>query len=302
MRETEQKISDRSKVIDFIGIGNPRSGSSWISECLAQHPDISFSSENSRKEIGFFGRPHNGILKYPKGMDWYMDQFPRYQEGKIRGEFSPNYLTDDNSCLRIKNHFPNVKLLVALRNPVDFLYSLYQWEKNSVNGANLPDRFEDGLKSSFLPPHFVERGMYYKHLRNYFQNFPKENIFIILFDDIKNNPERLLRELYSFLEVKDDFFPTVAKQKINTSQMTRFKWLQIAAHKILESSKTISADLFFRIKKLKWLRRLYKTLNTRKASYPPISPETRLEFIKTFEDDIHELENLLGRDLSLWFK
>ena len=36
--------------VDFIGIGAERSGTTWIAQCLAEHPEICFSKE---KEIYF---------------------------------------------------------------------------------------------------------------------------------------------------------------------------------------------------------------------------------------------------------
>jgi len=137
----------KQNLIDFIGIGNGRSGSTWISECLAQHPDVMFSSEKSRKELKFFCVASNWS-NYEKGIGWYLKQFPPYQEGKVRGEFCPSYLHDKKSHVKIKEHFPDVKIIAVLRNPIDWIYAFYQWCRTAVYYGPTPESFEEALKLS----------------------------------------------------------------------------------------------------------------------------------------------------------
>ncbi len=47
--------------IDFIGIGATKSGTTWIAQCLKEHPQICGSSI---KEINFFNIP----FRYKKGI------------------------------------------------------------------------------------------------------------------------------------------------------------------------------------------------------------------------------------------
>ncbi len=108
--------------MDFIGIGAVKSGTTWVSKCLEDHPAILFASEKSRKEISFFNSTSNwqgkggyDLSTWDKGLDWYMQQFPPAEEGKVRGEFTVTYLIDSLACDRIYKHFPDTKLLVILR-------------------------------------------------------------------------------------------------------------------------------------------------------------------------------------------
>ena len=57
---------NRNFKVDFIGIGAPRCGTTWIAKCLSEHPQICLSSV---KETDFFGK------YYRKGLSYYKSFF-----------------------------------------------------------------------------------------------------------------------------------------------------------------------------------------------------------------------------------
>ena len=61
-----------------------------------------------------------------------------------------------------------------------------------------------------VPPRLVEEGMYVKRLKGYFQLLQRENFLILIYDDLKENPEKFLRSLYSFLGVDAGFISPLA--------------------------------------------------------------------------------------------
>lgn len=123
--------------IDFIGIGAPRSASTWLSQCLYEHPQISFPTKHSQKKLhpldkeqnffsqSLFRRNYSQKNRYAKGINWYLDNFDWSNTRQTRGEFSVSYLADSKAPIRIKKHFPNIKIIAILRNPVDMIYSAY---------------------------------------------------------------------------------------------------------------------------------------------------------------------------------
>lgn len=302
MKQTDRQISERRMVIDFIGIGNGRSGSTWISRCLSQHPEISFSSEKSRKEIRFFCVAPNWN-NYEKGLDWYLDQFPPYQKGKIRGEFTPEYLCDPESHLRIKKYFPNVKIIATLRKPSDFVYSWYHFEKLRIYGGGPgSNNFEDLFNRESAGSEILERGFYYKFLSKYYSVFPKENIHVVLFDDIKNQPLNVARQMYRFLGARDDFKPSILEERINKSKALKSQALHKAAHKTLKLTETYFKPLFEWLNGNSLVYRLYKNLNIREKDYAPMGPTLKLKLNEFYKKDICQLETLLDRDLSSWLE
>ncbi|MCR4285481.1 MAG: sulfotransferase, partial [Candidatus Kaiserbacteria bacterium] len=70
-------------MINFIGLGAQKSGTSWAYTCLYEHPEVCIPV----KEIHFFSRP-----RYAEGKEWYEAHFKKCAEGKLRGEWSTSYL------------------------------------------------------------------------------------------------------------------------------------------------------------------------------------------------------------------
>ncbi len=118
---------NKKQKIDFIGIGAAKAASTWIFTCLNEHPEI---CSDSRKETNFFSRYYN----YKKGIKYYYSLFSHCSEDKIKGEFSPTYISSPQAPYLIYKHFPEVKLIACLRNPVDRAYSEYNFRVRTKSG------------------------------------------------------------------------------------------------------------------------------------------------------------------------
>lgn len=200
-------MDEKKTKIDFIGIGAPKCGTTWIARCLSEHPQIYVPR---MKELDFwnkkkiFYKTHEEWKYETLGIEWYEKQFASKKLGQICGEFSVYYLYDDKTPQLIKKHFPEAKIIVCLRNPTDRLFSHYIHTKyNLYTKKNIKwPSFEQIINEH---PDFLELGYYYKYLKNFFDVFKKENIKIIFFDDLKKNPEKTINKLYSFLNVNNNY-------------------------------------------------------------------------------------------------
>src|SRR3982751_1847836 len=194
-------IMPNSSHIDFIGIGAPKCGTTWLSAQLEAHPQIGFAPE---KEVYYFA---DTILRrvagqelrcYDRGETWYDQQFPPVG-GAIssRGEFCPAYMYSEEAAARIAAYRPDIKLLLCLRPPVDMIYSWYWYNRNAVV-ASLPDSFEKMRKDPFLR----DLGCFARHLKPYLDRFPTENFLVIQFEAIRRDPDQVRQKTYSFLNVR----------------------------------------------------------------------------------------------------
>ncbi len=161
----------RMSQIDFIGIGAPKCGTTWLSAQLEAHPQIGFAPD---KEVYYFAdtimrRLAGSELNcFERGETWYHQQFPPLAGAlSMRGEFCPSYLYLDKAADRIKAYRPDIKLLLCLRPPVDMMYSWYWYGRNSVI-AKLPETFEGMMQDPFLR----DIGCFARHLRPYLERFP----------------------------------------------------------------------------------------------------------------------------------
>jgi hypothetical protein len=290
-----------TKKIDFIGIGAQKSGTTWIAECLREHPDIIYPED---KEYFFFNRQpcflfnDENLSNFSRGIDWYLDQFPQTKEGQITGEFATNYYNDPKAAEEIKKFFPQVKLLVILRNPIDMIYSLYWYGKAAIR-TRMPRTFERFVKQG----DYLERGLYFKHLRQFYQLFPKKNIHVILLDEVKNEPKKVVKTLYKYLEVDPSFTPSIITKKSNPALKSRFSLIKDTSYLILNFLSRIGLEKQARnLITNDFIYQIYKLINLTRRKNPPMKPKIRKRLIKYYQEDTTQLEKLIKRDLSTWKK
>ncbi|MCB0109811.1 MAG: hypothetical protein KDE53_28005, partial [Caldilineaceae bacterium] len=138
-------------------------------------------------------------------------------------------------------------------------------------------------------PDLIEAGLYHKHLERYFQNFPREQITVLLFDDIEARTDSVLRDLFAFLEVDPTFVPSTLHNKINAGAAQG----QMGRSKILE----MLARTFGRLH----MAKMSATLEAANSSeLPPMSPEIRAELTEIYRQPNAILQEMLDRDLSVW--
>jgi len=292
------------KKVNFIGVGAPRCGTTWIAECLMQHPEIGFPGI---KELNYFSKTReNGKGEYEiNGIKKYLQIFEKCKSKKIIGEYSTYYMIDMNVAKIIKKHFPDVKIIISLRNPVERSYS--DWKNRKFSHLNEKRNFEDAFFNEEGLDSYKERGMYYKQVKNYLDLFPKENVFIILMEEIKNNPEKVIRELYKFLGVKENFIPKDLHKKSNESLGTK--------NKFLRKSLKLSSEIYRKLESTflgKFLSCLKRKTNANELLWKidqknktekveeKISEETEKRLREIYFEDIEKLEKLIGRDLESW--
>jgi len=116
-----KKLANKNlQMPDFLIIGAQKCGTTSLYRYLIQHPQI---EPAIKKEIHYFD------LNYNKPIQWYLNQFPalKTQSDRITGEATPYYIFHPHAPYRIKEHMPDAKIIVLLRNPVDRAYSHYHY-------------------------------------------------------------------------------------------------------------------------------------------------------------------------------
>jgi hypothetical protein len=279
--------------IDFIGIGAPKCGTTWLSAQLEAHPQIGFASD---KEVYYFGdtiaRRIAGreLHCFDRGVDWYHKQFPAIAgEIKCRGEFCPSYLYSEEAATRIAAYRPDIKLLVCIRPPAEMIYSWY-WYGRSAVVASLPESFGEMMKDPFLR----DLGGFARYLRPYLDRFPAKNILVVQFAAIRRDPARVRRGVYEFLGVAADFKPKLEAMK-NPARAARFPMLQSGAQRLYAGISAVPGVEKF----LKWpaiakmLQDAYHMLNTKTRKYEPLAPEERVKWEAYYAADQEELSRVL---------
>ncbi|MCB1970123.1 MAG: sulfotransferase [Geminicoccaceae bacterium] len=282
--------------VDFIYIGGPRCGSTWLAAILADHPGIFVPPS---KEVHFFNdrMPYDFEYRYPHGIEYYREFFADAKEGQKIGDLSPFYFLDPNAAWRIHHHFPHVKLIAFLRDPVDMLYSLYlllrQRERREAT-------FERELE---VHPELIDLCRYDRLLQPFHDLFDAENILVLIQDDIKADPKAVARRVYDFLGVDPQFDPPSLDKAFNLAVETK--------PTAVGQSRGLAIRLLNRpfLRPVKdWLvkrgakdiRRFHQEEHFSDQRYRGPSPEIRAQLGTFLQPDLERLERRIGRDLGNW--
>lgn len=290
---------------NFIGIGAPKAGTTWLARCLSEHPQVFVAAV---KEVVFFDY---GTIE--GRLDEYETHFQRANGAAAVGEFTTRYLASNRPPSRIRAMLPDVRLIVSLRNPIDQVYSHY-WHLlrqnfHSWGTGNLPRNFEEALESQ--QEQLWASAFYYRHLSRWLEHFDRQQLLILFYDDICQRPDEVLRQTYSFLQVDSSFVPPSVRTKNSgtrkgTSPRNRLlgrvhsyvydRLNRRVYHPLKGFIGVRRAD---GLKRLLGVRRVMEGLFFR-TGYPPMKSRTRSRLANHFADEVKSLSQLTGRDLSHW--
>jgi len=207
---------------DFILIGAGKCGTTSLYDNLIKHPQI---LESRWKEVHYFDS------NFKAGLNWYKAHFPssiekyylkqKHKHNFIIGEASPYYLIHPLAAKRVFETIPKVKLIVLLRNPTDRAYSHYNHVIRTKD-ENLS--FEEAIKNeekmlvgeiekiienenydswNLKVFSYLARGMYYDQLKVWMTLFPTKQFLILKTEDYLKDPNKILNQVFSFLNVSN---------------------------------------------------------------------------------------------------
>lgn len=227
---------------DFICIGAPKAGTTWLWRVLNDHPDVSLPHP---KELRFFAyrdygpnmpftslkRLVNMLHKLPAGesrdlliqasinelkcrfgdLEDYLEIFGRLPKDHLVGEVSPQYaLLSDPFVKDMYEMNKKLKLLFLIRDPVERSISN---AKMKLNEKTVELNDENIFKIAISQ---VQKNLssYDIIIEKYLRVFPCKNLKIFYYDDIKSNPFNLLKEIccYLGLKYKDKYFLSTAQK------------------------------------------------------------------------------------------
>ncbi|MEE9289121.1 MAG: sulfotransferase [Bacteroidota bacterium] len=295
---------------NFLIIGAMKAGTSSLYAYLGQHPQIYMSHiKESRffasegENMGFCGPGDE--LQNKRSITHIRDYsalFRNVSDEIAIGEASPMYIDSPKAAERIQHYIPDVKLIAMLRNPVERAYSNFlhavRENREPLNDFARALGEEESRKRNNWSPfwRYKERGLYYIHLKRFFERFDRNQIRIYLYDDWQMDNIRILQDIFRFLNVDHTFVPDV-NVKHNVTGIPRIR----ALHRLVCKPNPVRSMLrpFLPIRLRQWIFTEVQNLN---LSRPTMDSEVRKQLAQSFLEDILKLQDLIERDLSAWLK
>ena len=195
-------------MLDFVGIGAQKAGTTWIYEQLSRHPDITFPAG---KEVHFFDRD------FDKGLAWYDALFPDIA-GIKQGEITPAYAFLPQEKIKILYELnPNVKLFYSIRHPVERAWSGAMMALRRAE-LDVEEASDQWFLDHFMSQGSRKRGDYQSCIDRWLSIFPQEQLCLIDFSDIAQRPRNVMLKIARHIGVDTAFYEkiehTLLEQKI----------------------------------------------------------------------------------------
>ena len=185
--ESGRLAAERLTLPRFLGIGAPKSGTTWLHHNMAVHPGLYLPK---RKELHYFSGHQY------RGLHWYAKQFGEAGD-RIPGEITPGYATlPMNDIKRIHSLLPDVRLLLLVRNPIDRAWSHAVMKLARERSRDVTDVPDGEYLEHFRSRHSIDRGDYSRMIDQWRSVFRGDQLWIGSFDDIKEDPTRLLESAF----------------------------------------------------------------------------------------------------------
>jgi hypothetical protein len=305
---------------NFFVVGSPRAGTTSLWQYLRRHPDVYMPDSELSKEPSYFSHVTPPWAPQFATLDGYLALFARAARQKAIGEASTAYLASPESPGLIAERYPHARIIVMLRNPAERGYSHYRllceigFERSETFERALSvederrDKYERGLPLPLDPfwygSYFYYRnGLYSEQLERYLKVFPRDQIHIVMFDDLNKRPVETMQGIFRFLDVDPSFEPDTSKihnrsyfpLSLQAQCLIGQRW---NLHPV--GPRTRRPRLRdYTVLPLAFGMNLYLGNLFRKVK---LNPETRRELLRRYQPDIARTAEIIGRNLDHWMR
>jgi Sulfotransferase family len=294
---------------NFFIVGAARSGTTSLDRYLSQHPEIYITP---RKEAHFFAADHfprtgpgdEGLNREViRDKEQYAQLFAGAAGAKAIGESSVFYLCFPGTAERIAQAIPDAKTIIILREPVARAYSAYMHlvrdGRETLGFVEGLSREEERKQKGFEPMWWYrELSLYYRQVKCYLDVFGTQRVKVLLYEEFFANPGLVLRDVFTFLGVKEDV-------SINTSvhynlagvpkSRKLYTLLDNFIHEPSPLEKHIRSLVPLHLR-IAWASKVKGML----LSPVPLNSQIHAELKAYFAEEVGKLEDLLQRDLLCW--
>lgn len=213
---------------NFMIIGAQKSATSSLHYYLNQYSGMNGSTP---KELHYFSRD----IYFGKSQKEYRKSF-KGNKNATYFEASPSYLYVPESAKEIHRHYPNIKLIVILRNPIQRAYSawnhyrqIFETKERFTSFSKRPRRTDNLLFEMFfrdrkefpkfrecinieldliskqkgVEPALLRKGLYLQQLEEYWRFFEHDQVLILGFKDLINDTDNTLNRVCRFLGAEE---------------------------------------------------------------------------------------------------
>jgi hypothetical protein len=190
-------------MLNFLGIGAQKCGTTWLFELLSLHPQVRFPAG---KEVHFWDGQRE------RGVDWYEGLFEGQPPSVAVGEITPAYaILAPPIIAEVARAFPALRLIYLIRNPIDRAWS------SALMAMQRAELQIDEVSDQWFIDHFESRGSrarsdYETCIRNWRAVYPADQLQLIQYEHIGAQPFDVYRGCCSHLSIEPHDTPQIRVQ------------------------------------------------------------------------------------------
>lgn len=293
------------KKIELMIVGAQKAGTTSLNSYLSQHPDI---YTHFTIEFGLF----KDLKTWNKGFDYFYkntvtDTVKLNQNNSVFVAKRVGLMYDPPMMVKLKEHNPNIKITVVLRNPIERAFSAFWYCRNRGEPYS---QFEDAIfindrtrfkgdKKLEENSDYIGRSSYVQHLKNIYSIFPHENIKLFLFEEMIIDLNKYLNEICKFIDLEPHEFDTSIKYNERAESRSQLLVRILAPGKNAIINNLLPVNLRIKLKQRLKRANLKKEGSTQKTY---MKDDTRLHLNNIFKQDMPELEQLTKLPLKKYWQ
>jgi len=223
--------------------------------------------------------------------------------GTLRGESTPLYLYHRAAMRRIRQVLPEARLIVIVRDPVERAHSnwTHLWSAglepvgDFVRACGEEERRIAAGWASFW--HYIGLGRYGGQFDYLFTLFPREQVLVLRYRRLVDEPAQTLDQICAFLGVQEGVLTEIPRQNVTSHPEPTL------GHRAVSAAQRAGSAIGTRIPGLTaatLTAPLERFLQRHSRERQPLGWDQRQALIPRFERDIGLLEDVLGEGFRDW--
>ncbi|SFQ62861.1 Sulfotransferase domain-containing protein [Roseivivax halotolerans] len=280
-------------------LGAPKCGTTALAQWLGEHRMIHAPTVKE---------PHHFSSEYclTPDRDAYGRNYRNWSDETWAIDASVWQLYSPNAVPNILRERADARFVVMLRNPMQMIPSMHRQQIYNGNELEpdlrkalaLSDSRRAGEGARVLPGYPPDHLAYYHscalgwQIARFMATVDERQRHIILYDDFAASPDRVLRQVYDFIGLE----PTMPSgfERVNAAKVRRLPELDRFVKSVGQWKHRQGISVRFGF--LSWLRKV----NRAEKAVDPLDFDIRASIRARLADDVTQLGDCLGRDLSHW--
>jgi hypothetical protein len=294
----------------FIHIGYPKTGTTFLQQRVFPKlkvnqilsPGVDYIAESRNYEPEHF----IDLLNSQGNLRGYNKTI--ISQETLSGRSDGNPIWDSHlMAQRLKQTFPEAKIIIVIRNQLDYILSLYTFR---VVKRGLQRRSLDDYLTHVFTKGLCAKLQYDRLIEYYLRLFNKSNVLVLAYEQLKEDGHKFVNDILNFMNINSVVNYDLQKENVGV----RHRHI-ILAHRLFNYPYSITVDSlakknlistenyiwfaerYYRLKR-RLVAPLFQKLGSKTAQRIELDDAWKKQLVLAFKESNHKLGSLIEIDLS----